>query len=275
MRRGGLFYEQKAEKFLSGIREPFSEGASLAHRLDPRGKIVVAALFAILVAVTRSYVVAVAGLALAIIYLALARLPLKQVTVRLLLVNSFIFFLWLVLPFTYPGDPVWHFGPLAATRQGLAYASLITIKSNAIIIALIALVATVPIVTLGQALHDLKLPDKLCHLLLFTYRYIYVFEQEFRRLVQVMKIRGFQARTNLHTYRSYAYLAAMLLVRSFDRAERVFAAMLCRGFNGTFYSLKSFSWQRRDGIFLGASLLALVALLSLEWLQPMLLLRIL
>jgi cobalt/nickel transport system permease protein len=111
----------------------------------------------------------------------------------------------------------------------------------------------------------------LCHLLLFTYRYIYVFEQEYRRLVQAMKIRGFQARTNLHTYRSYAYLAAMLLVRSFDRAERVFAAMRCRGFNGTFYSLKSFSWQRRDGIFLGASVLALLALLCLELLKPILL----
>jgi cobalt/nickel transport system permease protein len=256
---------------LSAIQEPFSEGTSLAHRLDPRGKIVVAALFSILVAITKSYAVALSGLALAIIYLALARLPLKQVIIRLLVVNSFIFFLWFVLPFTYPGDPVWRFGPLTATRQGLIYAGLITIKSNAIIIALIALIATVPIVTLGQAMHNLKLPDKLCHLLLFTYRYIHVFEQEYRRLVQAMKIRGFQARTNLHTYRSYAYLAAMLLVRSFDRAERVFQAMLCRGFHGTFYSLKSFSWHRRDGIFLAASVLALVALLYLEVLKPILL----
>ena len=256
---------------MSAIQESFSEGASLAHRLDPRGKIVVAALFSILVAVTKNYAVAVAGLVLASVYLALARLPLKRVVVRLLVVNSFIFFLWLVLPFTYPGEAVWRFGPLTASRQGLIYAGLITIKSNAIIITLIALVATVPIVTLGQAMHNLRLPDKLCHLLLFTYRYIYVFEQEYRRLVQAMKIRGFRPRTNLHTYRSYAYLAAMLLVRSFDRAERVFQAMLCRGFHGTFYSLKSFSWQRRDRIFLGASLLALLVLLCLEWARPILL----
>jgi cobalt/nickel transport system permease protein len=247
------------------IQEPFSEGASLAHRLDPRGKILVAALFAVLIAVAKTYSVALAGLALALLCLALARLPLKQVVFRLLLVNSFIFFLWLVLPLTYPGEVVWRLGPLAATRQGLAYTGLITLKSNAIIIALIALIATVPVVTLGQALHSLRLPDKLCHLLLFTYRYIHVFEQEYRRLVQAMKIRGFQPRTNLHTYRSFAYLAAMLLVKSFDRAERVFAAMRCRGFQGTFYSLKTFSWQRRDGIFLGAAALALVALLYLEW----------
>ncbi|MFZ0052399.1 MAG: cobalt ECF transporter T component CbiQ [Desulfobaccales bacterium] len=253
------------------IQEPFSEGGSLVHRLDPRGKIVVASLFALLVATSQSYVVVLAGLGLALICLALAGLPLKKVIVRLLAVNSFIFFLWIVLPFTYPGTEVWHLGPLGATREGLIFTGLITLKSNAIIIALIALLATVPIVTLGQAMHDLRLPDKLCHLLLFTYRYLYVFEQEYQRLVQAMKIRGFQPRTNLHTYRSFAYLAAMLLVRSYDRADRVFQAMLCRGFHGTFYSLKSFSWHRRDGIFLGASMLALLVLLCLELLKPTLL----
>ena len=256
---------------MSTIAEPFSEGISLAHRLDPRGKIVVAALFAILIAVAKTFAVALIGLGLALVFLALARLPLKKVLVRLLVVNSFIFFLWLVLPFTYPGEAVWNLGPLVATRQGLAYAGLITVKSNAIIIALMALIATAPIVTLGQALRRLRLPDKLCHLLLFTYRYIYVFEQEYRRLVLAMKIRGFRPRTNLHTYRSYAYLAAMLLVRSFDRAERVFAAMRCRGFQGTFYSLRTFTWQRRDGIFLAGSLLILAALLCLEWQAPTLL----
>lgn len=253
------------------IEEPFSEGASLAHRLDPRGKIVVAGLFAVLMAVSQSYAATLAGLALALIWLALARLPLKKVLARLLVVNSFIFFLWIVLPLTYPGEGVWRFGPLAATRQGLVFTGLITLKSNAIIIGLIALVATVPVVTLGQAMHSLRLPDKLCHLLLFTYRYLYVFEQEFRRLVLAMKIRGFRPGTNLHTYRSYAYLAAMLLVRSYDRADRVFQAMLCRGFHGTFYSLRTFSWQRRDWLFWAISLPALATLLYLEWQRPILL----
>jgi cobalt/nickel transport system permease protein len=266
----GLLYEQEEERFLTTIEEPFSEGTSLAHRLDPRGKIVVAALFAVLMAVSKSYATALAGLALALLCLVLARLPWKKVVARLLVVNSFIFFLWIVLPLTYPGDAVFHWGPLAATRQGLIFTGLITLKSNAIIIALIALIATVPVITLGQAMHNLRFPNKLCHMLLFTYRYLYVIEQEFQRLVQAMKIRGFRPRTNLHTYRSYANLAAMLLVRSYDRADRVFQAMLCRGFHGTFYSLRTFSWQRRDGIFLVVSMLALAELLYLECQRPVL-----
>jgi cobalt/nickel transport system permease protein len=253
---------------LSIIQESFSEGASLVHRLDPRGRLVVAGLFAVLMAASYSFAAALAGLLLALLCLVLARPPIKKVLTRLLVVNSFIFFLWVVLPLTYPGEALWQFGPLSVSRQGLIFTGLITLKSNAIVIALIALVATVPVVILGQALHSLRFPDKLCHLLLFTYRYLYVFEQEFYRLVQAMKIRGFQPRTNLHTYRSYAYLAAMLLVRSYDRADCVFKAMLCRGFHGAFYSLRTFSWERRDWFFTVTALLALAVLLFLALAAP-------
>lgn len=54
---------------------------------------------------------------------------------------------------------------------------------------LMALITTVPVTTLGQAMQALKLPDKLCHLLLFTYRYIYVFEVEFQRLTQAFLVK--------------------------------------------------------------------------------------
>ena len=253
---------------MSAIAEPFSEGNSLAHRLDPRGKIITAGLFAALIAVTQSLAAVLGGLALAIIWLLLARLPARKVLGKLLAVNGFIIFLWLVLPFSYRGEPLFTLGPLTASRPGVWLTALITLKSNAIIIGLIALIATVPVVTLGQALHSLRLPNKLCHLLLFTYRYLYVFEEEYQRLLTAMKIRGFKPGTNMHTYRSYAYLAAMLLVRSSERAERVFQAMLCRGFRGVFYSLRTFSWQRQDGVFLAGSLLAQVAILLTEWALP-------
>jgi cobalt/nickel transport system permease protein len=77
---------------LSAIEEPFSEGASLAHRLDPRAKILVAGLFTVLMAMSKSYVATLTWLALALICLSLARLPLRKVITRLLAVNSFVFF---------------------------------------------------------------------------------------------------------------------------------------------------------------------------------------
>lgn len=253
---------------MSGIQEPFAAGDSVMHHLDPRGRVIIAAVFAISVAVTQAMAAVLAGLALALVWLLLARLPARQVMGKLLAVNGFIIFLWLVLPFSYAGEPAFRLGPLTASQEGLLFTALITVKSNAIVIGLIALIATVPVVTLGQALHSLKLPRKLCHLLLFTYRYLYVFEEERQRLLTAMKIRGFRPRTNLHTYRSYAYLAAMLLVRSADRAERVYQAMLCRGFRGVFYSLRTFSWQRRDTLFVTSSLAALAVIGFLAWQPP-------
>lgn len=252
---------------MSRIREPFSEGRSLVHQLDPRGRVLLAAVFSLLVAVAQNWSVLLVSLVLASSWLLLARLPLGQVAWRLLVVNSFIFFLWLVLPFTHPGEPVGQLGPLTLTKEGVIYTLLLTLKSNTILLGLMALVATMPITVLGQALHELRLPDKLCHLFLFTYRYLYVFEQEYNRLTQALKARGFVPRTNLHTYRTLAYLAAMLVVRSYDRAAQVYRAMLCRGFQGKFYSLREFHLQRRDYLFLSPALLALAFLLLGEYLN--------
>jgi cobalt/nickel transport system permease protein len=126
-----------------------------------------------------------------------------------------------------------------------------------------ALVATMPFATAGHALHRLRVPDKIVHLLLMTYRYIFVLEQEYLRLGRAAAIRGFRPGTNLHTYRTYAYLVGMLFVKAVDRAERVRAAMLCRGFKGRFYSLQEFRAGSGGAAFLllmSAAVLGIVAL---------------
>jgi cobalt/nickel transport system permease protein len=77
-----------------------------------------------------------------------------------------------------------------------------------------------------------------------------VIEREFQRLMEAARLRGFAPKTNLFTYRTTAYLVGNLLVRSYDRSQRVYEAMLCRGFNGTFPVYHHFTLSRRD-IFFG------------------------
>jgi cobalt/nickel transport system permease protein len=125
-------------------------------------------------------------------------------------------------------------------------AGQITLKSNAIIGILIALVATMPTVTLGHALNAMHFPDKIVHLLLMTYRYIFVLDQESQRLIRAAKIRGFKPGTSLHSYKTYAFLVGMLFVKASERAERVYRAMKCRGFNGRFHCLHTFGFTRSD-----------------------------
>jgi cobalt/nickel transport system permease protein len=184
-----------------------------------------------------------------LLFLFLAHLPLRKVLYRLLLVNGLILLLWLLLPFTLHGHIVFSIGPLEASREGILYAAIITIKSNVIVTALISLVATMSVFTMGKAMGRLGVPHKLVYLLSFTYRYIHVIHREYRRLLNTVKIRGFVPRTNLHTYKTYAYLVGMLIIKSYDRSRRVQAAMLCRGFKGQFFDLTEFTLKGEDWIF--------------------------
>ena len=247
------------------IEQRFAQGDSLVHRLDPRPRIVIAFLFSILIAVSTRISVASAGLVVGAILVVLARLRFLDLLKRLLEVNVFIVFVWLFVPFTYPGDPLARLGPLTATRQGVQYALSITLKCNAIILTLTALVATVDVVRLGHALYHLHLPAKLIHVFMFTIRYFDVLNREYRRLSSALRVRGFRPRTNRRTYRTYAYLVATLLVRSLDRSQRVVAAMKCRGFSGRFYLLHHFTLARSDLLFGLAFLIVLVLLGWMQW----------
>lgn len=247
------------------IEEQFASGNSFVHGLDPRMKIITAFIYAAAVALSSGFPALLAALAVSLVLIALARLPMRKVLYRLLVVNGLILFLWIFLPFTYQGEAWFTFGPLQGTREGVVFALGITVKCNAILLALIALLATTPIVTLGHAMGRLRIPDTLIQLFLFTYRYIHVIFQEHHRLRNAMRARGFVPRTNTHTYRSYAYLVGMLLVRSYDRAERIHKAMLCRGFRGKYHTLSQFSVTRGDVAYFMVMVSVILGMVLIQW----------
>jgi cobalt/nickel transport system permease protein len=111
----------------------------------------------------------------------------------------------------------------------------------------------------------LGIPDKVVQLFLFTYRYIHVIHEEYLRLLRALKIRGFEPGTNLHTYRTYAYLVGMLLLKSYERSFRIRQAMLCRGFQGRFYSLNHLSMKTSDWLMAGSMLLGVAGIAGATW----------
>jgi len=247
------------------IGDEFAQKDSFLYRMDPRVKIVIVFFFSVFVAVANRFLVLILALAFGLTIVLIARLNLRSVLRRLIPVNLFILFLWFFLPFTFKGEPLFSLGPLVASHEGVLHAARISIKSNAIMAGLIALVSSTSILTLGHALHDIRVPRKLVHLFFFTFRYLHVIQLEYVRLVDAMKVRGFRPKTNMHTYKSFAYLVGMLLVRSSDRAQRVHNAMLCRGFRGKLYSLSQFSLKRADVVTVVFMLAFVFALGILEW----------
>ena len=179
----------------------------------------------------------------------MAGLPMRSLCARFALVNLFIALLWLTLPFSLPGERVYSIGPLYASREGLLLALRITLKCNAILLAVTALLGTSTVFALVHALRRLALPEKLAQLFFFTFRYFQILHAEYLRLREAMRARCFAPGVNLHSYKSYAQLMGALLVRGLDRAERVREAMLCRGYAGKLPLWNHVAIQRQDIIF--------------------------
>ncbi|MBI3446899.1 MAG: cobalt ECF transporter T component CbiQ, partial [Magnetospirillum sp.] len=178
------------------------------------------------------------GLGLAVIAALLARLPVIGTIRRLLALEGFMLVVLALLPFTMPGHEAFTLLGRSASAEGLHQALAITLKANSVAVALFALVGSMEVVTLGRSLARLGAPERFVHLFLFTIRYIEVLEREYRRLRLAMRARAFRPATGLHCWRSIGYLFGMLMVRSLERAERIDAAMRCRGFTGRFPSLE-------------------------------------
>jgi len=250
------------------IQEPFASGNSPIHRLSPTLRVAAAAAYSFLVALSHGLPTLTASLLFSLLMILFARLDFKKVFQRLTVVLGFLLLIWVILPWTYKGEIWFHLGPLSITRPGVLLCLEISLKSIAILLAMIALVSTMTTAKLGHALNHLYLPDKLVYLILITYRYIFVIEQEYQRLMRAARIRNFRPGTNLHTYRTYAYLLGMLFVRSAERAKRVHLAMVCRGFSGKFYSLQENTRGYQNWVFALLMSLSLLGLAILEISTP-------
>jgi len=233
------------------------------ERRDPRLRIGASVAFTLVILSLRSFPALLCGLLLALVFARAGGQGWNRLWRRLVLLEGLLVVLMLTLPFTVPGTPVLELGPFEASREGLAQAFRILLKSNAVMLALSGLVGGLEPVVLGHALGRLGVPEKLVHLLLQTVRQIHLLDQEYRRLRQAMRARAFVARSDRHTWNSYGWLMGMLLVRALGRSRRVLEAMRCRGFHGRLYLLGTNGWTLGDSAFAGVLGLVLVVLLAL------------
>jgi cobalt/nickel transport system permease protein len=233
-------------------------------RIDPRARIVAAAAFAVVTVALTQLVALGAAMALALALMGAARLPVGPTLRRMAAVDGFILFLLAMLPFTVPGTPVFWVLGYPASWEGVLRAVEIALTANAVILALMALVGALEPVVVGHALHALRCPERLVQLMMFTIRYIAVLHEEYLRMRNAMRARGFRAGNSLHTLRSFGYLVGMMLVRAIERSERIMGAMKCRGFTGRFPVLETFRFARRDAVFAGGFAVLLVALAVIE-----------
>lgn len=234
------------------------------NRIDPRVRVVAAVAFAIPVCLSKELIVLGAALGMALLLALLARVGIARMLRSLKELNVFMLVLAFFLPLFLPGAPAIRIGSWVWSWEGLARAGLIALRANTIMISLTALLRTMEPAHLGFALSRMGVPEKLTHILLFMIRYVEVIHQEYHRLRDALRLRGFRPGCNRHTFRTFGYLIGLLLVRSMDRSERILEAMKCRGFHGRFYVLAPFRLVAADVVF---ALVAVGCVTLLGWME--------
>src|SRR5262245_31421286 len=151
-------------------------------KLDPRWKLAALLPAALAIAFLRHWPTAGAALLGSLFLAGLARLPLRWYLARLAAALIVLAPLAILLPFLHTdGGERWEIGPLRLSMLGLLAGLRLVLKCVAIVNLMAVLFATAPLHATLQAAQILRVPGLLVHMLLLTYRYIFVLAAELTR----------------------------------------------------------------------------------------------
>ncbi|NTW29317.1 MAG: cobalt ECF transporter T component CbiQ [Coriobacteriia bacterium] len=219
-----------------------------AHRLDPRAKLITTLVFIVCVVSFDRYAV-LPLLPFVIFPLVLAyegNLPFSVIAKRVLIASPFALGIGIFNPLL---DPILagHIGPVPISAGWLSFISILErfVLSTS---AALVLIGTTGLVGVCMAMERLGAPDVFVTQLMFLYRYIFVLAEEAMRMVRARALRSFEGRGM--GMRAYGQMLGHLLLRTYARAQRVYDAMLCRGFDGHVRVMKRLRFTGRDWMFM-------------------------
>ena len=234
--------------------DQYSEGNSLIHRLDPRTKLITTLAFILVVVLTPAsqwpafalYFVMVATLII------ISRVPILYVLKRSLVIIPFVVLIAIFIPFFKEGEVagsynIW-FWEVTVTHSGIQVFLNILAKAWLSILSLILLTATTRFSHLLKGMEQLRLPRIMVMILSFMYRYIFVLVDEVMRMKQARDSRNLGG-GRLRQIRTVGNMIGTLFIRSYERGERVYAAMMARGFDGQTRTLEKPVFGQRDLLF--------------------------
>lgn len=175
--------------------------------------------------------------------------PPGRILRRFAAINGFVLFMWLLVPWTTPGESIWSWHGLAITSQGIRLCALLTLKANAILAVFLAMLWQTSALDLARALASLHCPDKLIWILLLMERNIHLLLREWKRMIEAAKLRGFTARASRRGYGTIAALLGLLFIHAHERGQKLNEALLLAGFNGKLPFGSSLRFSFAEAVF--------------------------
>lgn len=241
------------EKYYNiGFLDQLSYKNTLVHRLDPRAKLVVTLLFLFTVISFPKYeITALLPFFLyPMLLMTIGEIPFMFIIKKVLLVSPFAFFIGIFNPLLDSGQ-ILFFNGLSISAGWLSFISIL-IKFTLTVSTALLLIATTSFPGICHALKQLRLPSIFVSQLLFLYRYIFVLMEETMRIVRARNMRSYGKSGK--GIKVFVRLAGILFIRTIERAERIYFAMLSRGFHGDMPTLRRFQIKPFDLIFASSTI---------------------
>ncbi|MGB4505395.1 MAG: cobalt ECF transporter T component CbiQ [Syntrophaceticus sp.] len=236
--------------------DEFAHLESPFHQFDPRVKIVSCLILLVIAVTLKSPVGLGAALFVICLMVMISRLPVGKILKRISLILPFVLAIGLFLPLIRPGTPLYSFNlglfTINVTYQGLQASILFFLRIICAALLIILVTFTTPFHILLRTLSDLRIPQIFTHLIQFALRYFFVLSDEILRMQRARRSRNFRPAKNFwsrQTLSTIAGLIGVLFIRSYERGERVYYAMMSRGFRGKIQLLDDLQIQSRDIIY--------------------------
>jgi cobalt/nickel transport system permease protein len=214
----------------------YLERASPVHRLSPQCKLLATLLFVLAVVSTPREAFWAFGVEAGLLVAVAvgARIPIAVLLRRLTIELPFVTFA-VLLPIVGRGERI-HVVGLSLSVSGLWAAWNILVKGTLGVAASALLTATTPISSILHGLERLRLPRVFVAICSFMVRYADVVAGELHRMRIARESRGHDPRW-IWQARAVASTAGALFIRSYERGERVYLAMVSRGYDGVMPAL--------------------------------------
>lgn len=125
-------------------------------------------------------------------------------------------------------------------------ALLIFLRSNALLLFMLLIFYKKSLFDIAISMQTLRVPDKLTAVFFFVAKFIVIMKEEFELTKKVMKTRNFKSKTNIYSYKIYSNVIGMLIVKCFDKADKLKNSMILRNFQGKIYQSKSDKFTKMD-----------------------------
>lgn len=234
--------------------DQYSDLKSPIHRLDPRVKIIAFFSFLLIVVftpITKGPKFVLYGAVLLLLIL-ISKVPIKFVLKRSLVIIPFVGLVAIGLPFLEDGGSL-SLGIFTLTQSAALIFLNVLVKSWLCVLAMIALTSTTPFSKLLNGFQRLKMPTVFVMILSFMYRFVFILEDELGRMVRARDARTFSP-SWLQSVKTAGNMIGTLFLRSYERGERVYAAMRSRGYDGKIKLSKELNLNGYDISFIGVFL---------------------